>query len=261
MRTTVRGRVLCDDLYLIGEPFFFQATQQRSSTHTHTHPRRMVAEPEAEGSFRCWICLEDTETLDGMISPCACVGTNRWVHEDCMQAIQISLSFHAPFSDFARARAHVASCAGLKTYCLQFLASNHSANSPSLQVACPICRKEYKITAQHDSSTASWRELFRWSSTDHQLLCVIRAVALRVEPLPQAACVPCARYPSAPIRTHPNRARVPVQAAARALLLPGDAASVLFTSCVGVARRLLGGSLFSWPRRAPHGGQGGEAPL
>ena len=36
-----------------------------------------------EGSYRCWICLEDAETIDGMISPCSCVGTNRWVHEDC----------------------------------------------------------------------------------------------------------------------------------------------------------------------------------
>jgi hypothetical protein len=42
-------------------------------------------QPEAEGTHRCWICLEDAETLEGMISPCACVGTNRWVHEDCAQ--------------------------------------------------------------------------------------------------------------------------------------------------------------------------------
>ena len=45
-----------------------------------------MADSEAEVSFRCWICLEDAETLDGMISPCACVGTNRWVHEDCIYA-------------------------------------------------------------------------------------------------------------------------------------------------------------------------------
>ena len=43
-------------------------------------------------SARCWICLEDDESHIGMIAPCACTGTNQWVHESC-----------------------------LKTYCLQFV--------------------------------------------------------------------------------------------------------------------------------------------
>ena len=43
--------------------------------------------PTAEDdTVRCWICLDD-ESLDdpdaGMIAPCACVGTNKWVHEAC----------------------------------------------------------------------------------------------------------------------------------------------------------------------------------
>ena len=75
-----------------------------------------------------------------MISPCACVGTNQWVHEAC-----------------------------LKTYCLQFLAAN-TANSPTLRVACPICKTEYQITSRSDGPVSSWRELFRFSSTDTQLL-------------------------------------------------------------------------------------------
>jgi len=74
-----------------------------------------------------------------MIAPCSCVGTNQWVHESC-----------------------------LKTYCLQYLAT-HAANAPSLRVACPICRSDYQITARGTSS-AGWRDLLRWSSTDRQLL-------------------------------------------------------------------------------------------
>ena len=40
---------------------------------------------DSASAFRCWICLTDETDLDeaGMIAPCACVGTNQWVHEDC----------------------------------------------------------------------------------------------------------------------------------------------------------------------------------
>ena len=56
----------------------------------------------------------------------------------------------------------------MKQYCLQYLAA-HAANSPSLRVACPICRTDYQITAR-GSLSAGWRDLLRWSSTDQQLL-------------------------------------------------------------------------------------------
>lgn len=45
-----------------------------------------MAEADDDNTVRCWICLDD-ESLDdgdaGMIAPCACVGTNQWVHEAC----------------------------------------------------------------------------------------------------------------------------------------------------------------------------------
>lgn len=91
--------------------------------------------------YRCWICLEDSETLDGMIAPCACAGTNRWVHESC-----------------------------LKTYCLEHLASN-AASSPSLRVACPICCTDYQITTRGGTLPLSgWRDMMAWTKTDSQLL-------------------------------------------------------------------------------------------
>jgi len=94
---------------------------------------------DESSSVRCWICLEDSPTCDGMISPCSCVGTNKWVHESC-----------------------------LKSYCLQFLATN-AANASTLNVACPICRTPYQITTR-GSVVTGWRELLRWSATDRQLL-------------------------------------------------------------------------------------------
>ena len=62
---------------------------------------------------------------------------------------------------------------GLKTYCLQFLAAN-TANSPSLRVACPICKTPYQIKARRGVgiTSAGWREVFHWASTDQQFLCV-----------------------------------------------------------------------------------------
>ena len=60
--------------------------------------------------------------------------------------------------------------AGLKTYCLQHLASN-SSSSPSLHVVCPICRTPYQIVMREKNSRpSSWREFVEWSSTDSQLL-------------------------------------------------------------------------------------------
>ena len=43
---------------------------------------------EDSDEARCWICLGDETDLDnaGMIAPCACVGTNQWVHESCARA-------------------------------------------------------------------------------------------------------------------------------------------------------------------------------
>ena len=56
---------------------------------------------------------------------------------------------------------------------MQYLAA-HAANSPSLRVACPICRTDYQIEPSKKAGASSlvsgWRELFGWSSTDQQLL-------------------------------------------------------------------------------------------
>ena len=102
----------------------------------------MAEGPEGQNTYRCWLCLEDEPNLDGMISPCACVGTNQWVHEAC-----------------------------LKAYCLQFLANNESS-VPSLEVACPICKTPYNIvkTTAASGASGSWREMLRWTSTDRSML-------------------------------------------------------------------------------------------
>ena len=113
-------------------------------------------------SARCWICLEDDDSHTGMIAPCACTGTNQWVHESC-----------------------------LKTYCLQFLAAR-SSSSASLNVPCPICRTDYQITAtvdQPSSSVASWRDLFSFSSTDQQLLLRHMRFFFLIAPLLGSSCV------------------------------------------------------------------------
>ncbi|KAL3930751.1 MAG: hypothetical protein SGPRY_001406 [Prymnesium sp.] len=90
-------------------------------------------------SFRCWICLEDQPSTHAMLSACDCVGTNRFVHESC-----------------------------LNTYCLRTLADNEHRQH-DLDVCCPICRGKYVIEREA-SSVASWRELVRCTSTDWQLL-------------------------------------------------------------------------------------------
>lgn len=92
-----------------------------------------------ESEYRCWVCLEDSDTLDGMIAPCKCVGTNKWVHDDC-----------------------------LKTYCLQALAANPVS---ALKVGCPICKSEYTIVPREGRRRMqTWRELFAVTSTDRQLV-------------------------------------------------------------------------------------------
>jgi len=98
--------------------------------------------PTPQTSYRCWICLGDEESLEDMISPCSCVGTNQWVHHQC-----------------------------LKTYCLQYLAMHPS---PSLRVPCPICRTDYQIVPRTNRDLAmspmTWRQLLRWTNTDRELL-------------------------------------------------------------------------------------------
>ena len=110
---------------------------------------RASAEPAVDDdddapTYRCWICLDDERDLNSMISPCACVGTNQWVHEAC-----------------------------LKTYCLQRLSTTESL-TPTLDVSCPICKTRYDIIPTGDSSStstySSWRELLGWTSTDRALL-------------------------------------------------------------------------------------------
>lgn len=93
-----------------------------------------------EHEHRCWVCLDDEAAGSaGWIAPCACVGTNKWVHEEC-----------------------------LKSYCLQHLAQNPS---PSLHVACPICKAVYRITPRAERpGLLGWRELVQFTSTDRQLL-------------------------------------------------------------------------------------------
>ena len=59
--------------------------------------------------------------------------------------------------------------AGLKTYCLQYLAMNPSS---SLRVPCPICRSDYRIVPRGGSTdlAVTWRQLLRCTSTDRELL-------------------------------------------------------------------------------------------
>jgi len=127
---------------------------------------------QQETTYRCWICLDDSTSLDDMISPCACVGTNKWVHTECV-----------------------------KTYCLQHLA-HHEPTSRELTVACPICKSKYNI-AEHDDSAplspaardggnsvaqaasgsdGTWNELTQWS-VDRQFLLRHTRFALLIAPL------------------------------------------------------------------------------
>ena len=57
--------------------------------------------------------------------------------------------------------------AGIKTYCLQYLAMHPSS---TLRVPCPICRTDYRIVSKPAASASSIRELLRFTSTDRELL-------------------------------------------------------------------------------------------
>ena len=113
--------------------------EQRKDSADSAAERRDSADSAADRGFRCWICLDDQSTTDGMLAPCDCVGTNRWVHEHC-----------------------------LKQFCLEKLAANQQRQT-DLSVCCPICRGQYTIERQC-AGAAPWRELLRITSTDRQLL-------------------------------------------------------------------------------------------
>ena len=51
--------------------------------------RNPDAAADNSAPFRCWICLEDAQTSAGFISPCACVGSGEWVHEECLKLFVI----------------------------------------------------------------------------------------------------------------------------------------------------------------------------
>ena len=167
-----RGEVVCahrDASAHVGDP----------GTRPWRARKRIRRMSDESSSVRCWICLEDSPTCDGMISPCSCVGTNKWVHESCALARQHAAGLLAAALSAAHAHHRRAASlnlplslsiarAGLKSYCLQFLATN-AANASTLNVACPICRTPYQITTR-GSVVTGWRELLRWSATDRQLL-------------------------------------------------------------------------------------------
>ena len=123
----------------------------------------VAATPNPDTSFRCWICLEDEQSLEHMISPCACVGTNQWVHMECV-----------------------------KMYCLQHLA-NHEPVGQRLQVKCPICKTDYRIAETStsddlDGFRASWREYVQWSTDRHLIIRHARFLLL-IGPLAASALV------------------------------------------------------------------------
>ncbi len=112
-------------------------------------------------TYRCWICLDDSDTLDGMIAPCRCVGTNQWVHEDCV-----------------------------KTYCLQHL-THHEPSSQEMKVSCPICKTPYRMVEGPTTTsvcTATWGDFTQWT-TDKQLLLRQTRFCLLVTPLVVSAVV------------------------------------------------------------------------
>lgn len=133
-----------------------RARRAASRPASNLHPpmgslRSRATDSGAGQSSRCWICLDDEDSLEGMISPCSCTGSTKWVHKSC-----------------------------LKTYCLQHLASHPSA---TLSVSCPICRSPYSIVPRQVGFNAPWRELLRCTSTDQQLLLRHCRFALLVLPL------------------------------------------------------------------------------
>ena len=122
-----------------------------------TEERAMAANPRIDSTtYRCWICLDDSDTLEGMVAPCRCVGTNRFVHESCV-----------------------------KTYALQHL-TNHEPSSAEMNVSCPICRSPYRLVegpaAAVAGSAAAWDEYTSWA-TDKQVLLRQSRFCLLVIPL------------------------------------------------------------------------------
>ena len=107
---------------------------------------------ESASGYRCWVCLCDESTLDDMIAPCDCVGTNQWMHEACV-----------------------------KHYCVNYL-STHSPQS--LRVPCPICRSEYRIVRSERVAARERRhELWAFQPTDAKLLLRHCRFALLLAPL------------------------------------------------------------------------------
>ena len=138
-----------------------QACHRSKSDPEKAQEAKPIAPSASDTGYRCWICLDDSDSLEGMISPCACVGTNQYVHQECV-----------------------------KTYCLQHL-SNHEPSSRELNVACPICKTQYTITEQSAAATSAasgdggsasgavsaadglggnWSEFTQWSTDRHLLL-------------------------------------------------------------------------------------------
>ena len=140
------------------------------SSNSSDCPPAAATPAEPVKDYRCWICLGDEEQLDDMISPCACVGTSRYVHQASDQVTHSGPTLStvaqprslprptAPGVGLAQppspTGAHVArlgACtspvgtlhqACVKDYCLTHLAMHPS---PELRVACPICRSDYRI--------------------------------------------------------------------------------------------------------------------
>lgn len=112
------------------------------------HSRRATPTPAsaraasmAADEYRCWICLDDAESLDGMVAPCKCVGTNKWVHEKC-----------------------------LRNYCEVDLAA-HGFEKGVAEVHCPICKSEIRIVRRGaGSARQAWRQTLRVTATDGVLL-------------------------------------------------------------------------------------------
>jgi hypothetical protein len=73
----------------IGEPL---AERVRGDDDGHARTEEMPDDQEGkEGTLRCWICFGD-DSLDNLISPCACKGTQQMVHNECLvQWLQIKV--------------------------------------------------------------------------------------------------------------------------------------------------------------------------
>ena len=181
--------------------------------------RRMAG---SESTARCWICLGD-ETADeveeaGMIAPCACVGTNQWVHESCTRAARPLFVGVAPEH-----------------------AQSPSAGRVPISCTCAVpvvCRPEDVLPAVPSDARGQLALSPRRMShlqdrlPDHRsrLLLGRLARAAEVELDGRAAA-----------------------AEARALLLPCGAARRQLARRGELARQLLGGLLPKWVGRAAHG--------